>query len=68
MVDLGRDLCQKEFIIVSDDSCHEYIIPLEKYKHWYTVWWGSEDFENGIEPDYAIGYEGLVAFKEFRIV
>lgn len=29
MVDLGKDLCQKEFIIVSDDSCHEYIIPLK---------------------------------------
>lgn len=65
MVDLGKDLCQKEFIIVSDDSCHEYIIPLEKYKHWYTVWWGSEEID---PPDYAIRYEGLVAFKEFRIV
>ena len=52
------------FVIVGDDSGHEYVIPEEKRDEFY-VWVDDED--NWDEPDYATRIEGNFRFKEWEI-
>lgn len=40
------------YTLVQDESCHWYLIPADKKKEFYA-WFETEDYENGIEPDWA---------------
>lgn len=56
-----------EYIEVTDQDCHHYVIPFEKLLEWYR-WEESEEYSLGIIPDYAIEVDGgSVVFKEWRI-
>ncbi len=42
-----------KYTIVNDDDGHSYLIPADQVSHWYDVWYHSEDYEDGIVPEYA---------------
>lgn len=57
-----------EYILVQDDSCHWYIIPLEEKERFYE-WAYSEDnwdLEDWMEP--VERPVSSVAFKEWRFI
>lgn len=59
----------EEFVIVSDDDGHHYIIPADKLNDW-DIWICSEDYELGQIPEWAVTIGGsptLVKFKKYRI-
>lgn len=48
---------KKTFCLTQDDDCHWYVIPSDKIDEWNN-WIGSEDYENGIVPEYAKSVDG----------
>jgi len=58
-----------EYIIVSDDDGHNYVIPADKSKEW-NRWLDSQDCQGGIVPTWCESIGGsisLVKFKSYRI-
>ena len=54
-----------EYLVVQDDSCHRYVIPIEKREDW-DAW--SQDDEDWDAPMYAVSVDGGdVIFTSFRI-
>jgi hypothetical protein len=45
-----------KYSLVQDDSCHWYIIPSDKKQHWFNEWMFSEEYNDGITPDYVHSY------------
>lgn len=59
----------KEYFLDRDNEGHWYIIPSDKEKEW-NKWFSSEDYNDGIIPNYVIevgGSHTLVRFKCPRI-
>lgn len=58
-----------DYILIQDDDSHWYVIPADKEDAWYE-WFGTDDYESGIIPEYAEevgGSPSLVRFKDYRI-
>jgi len=58
-----------EYIIVSDDDGHNYVIPADKLKEW-NRWLNSQDCQDGIAPTWCESIGGsisLVKFKNYHI-
>ena len=57
-----------EYFFDTDDEGHWYIIPLDKREEW-NAWFDSQDYKDGIEPDFvqSIGcHPKYWVFKEPR--
>lgn len=52
--------------IVNDDSGHEYVIPLARRMDWAN-WIGSEDWNDGVTPDYAERIDGHFTVLDYSI-
>jgi len=60
---------EKEYIIVSDNDCHRYIIPYIKKNEW-DKWQDldPEDEKSWETPDFAKEIDGgIVVFTKYRI-
>jgi hypothetical protein len=60
---------ETEYILVRDDDGHWYVIPDKNLSSWCS-WLNSEDYENGVIPEYAKevgGSQTLVKFKNWRL-
>ena len=56
---------EKWYIIVGDDSGHEYVIPADKGREWYAWLEDEEASSYGPFPEYAKTVEGI-EFREWR--
>lgn len=56
----------KWFILVGDESGHEYVIPENKSEEW-EKWLESEEAELGDVPEWADKKEGLFRFKQYEV-
>lgn len=54
---------EDRYIIVGDNSGHDYVIPMPQREHW-DAWIGSDDWAAGVTPPYAMRVEGTLTFKE----
>jgi hypothetical protein len=59
----------KEYIEVTDNSFHHYVIPYDERESWYKFCAIPEDDERSWEvPEYAVRVDGGdVIFKDYRI-
>ena len=59
----------QRFEIVSDNSGHEYYIPIERYNDWASFMMIDEDDERSWEvPDFAVRIEGGLTFTNPKLV
>lgn len=59
-----------EYFLDQDNDGHWYIIPLNKINEWNN-WFNSEDYDNGIVPDYVEEVGGCpsnVIFKNYKVI
>jgi len=59
-----------EHILIQDNDYHWYVIPADKIHDWFA-WTESEDYEDGVIPEYADEVGGcvtLIRFKDYRIL
>lgn len=54
------------FQIVGDDSGHEYVIPIVRRAHW-AQWIDSQDWQDGIVPEYAERIDGHFTILDYSI-
>ena len=63
-VKLAREaFAEGRYIIVNDDSGHDYVIPMSKRAEW-GHWCGSRAWEAGEVPAYAMRIEGTLSFRD----
>lgn len=58
------------YVIANDDSGHYYVIPKDQTDNW-NKWIGTEAWNLGILPWYAVAINGSyarVSFNEYEIV
>lgn len=58
-----------DYILIQDQDCHWYVIPKMEKEHW-NEWLESEEYNDGIVPDYATEVNGCpsqVVFPDFWI-
>lgn len=55
---------KNRYVISDDESGHEYLIPERMLGYWYK-WINSQDWEDGIVPEYAIPIDGTLIIHEF---
>ena len=68
-IHVGDANIMTEYVIVSDDDGHYYVIPADKIKEW-NHWLESQDYQDGIAPIWCEEIGGainLVKFKNYRI-
>lgn len=61
------EFAKDRYVIVGDDSGHEYVIPMARRSDW-TAFMESDEPASGEVPAYAMRIEGTLTFKDPTIV
>lgn len=54
------------YVLASDDSGHEYVIPKARSQHW-EAWLGSDDWMDGVAPDWAERIDGTFEILDYKL-
>ena len=53
------------YIIVKDNDGHAYVIPFKRKLTWYA-WFETQDYEDGIVPEFAEEIGGNISSVQFN--